>query len=239
MGLKGWAGNKSCCLSPISRKLCFKDKRKWKMPQKTKGGEFSPAPQRKRRIHLSRWCGAQNANSSLSGQPCLTKEIRLTGTEKTPSINLWPVHMHMNTQIHTHKSHTWTISPREQNGDRQSTLQLGRHNLLSSWWDHRRETQTVPGPWQHAQPTGPGWSANMLDMPCGACDTFAKAGNVLGENRMQTQLGELKPTMFSENNRTKLEINTEGQQETLRALGNYTGASKRTLSQKGSLKGGK
>lgn len=65
----------------------------------------------------------------------------------------------------------------------------------------------------------------MPDMPGGACDTFAKAGNVLGENRMQTQLGEPKPTVFSEYNRTNLEINTEGQQETLGALGDYTGAS--------------
>lgn len=79
----------------------------------------------------------------------------------------------------------------------------------------------------------------MPDMPCGACDTFAKAGSVLGENRMQTQLREPKPTVSSEHNRAKLEINTEGQQETRGALGNYTGASKRALSQKGSIKGSK
>lgn len=132
MGLKGWAGSKSCCLSSVSRKLCFKDKRKWKMPQKTNGGEFSPAPQRKRRIHLSKQCRAQNTNPSLSDQPCLKKEIRLTVTEKTPSISIRPVHTHMNTQIHTHKPHTWAIILREQNGDRQSSLQLERHTLLSS-----------------------------------------------------------------------------------------------------------
>lgn len=56
---------------------------------------------------------------------------------------------------------------------------------------------------------------------------------------MQTQLRDPKPTVLSEHNRTKLEINTEGQQETLRALGNYTGASERALSQKRSLKRGK
>lgn len=44
---------------------------------------------------------------------------------------------------------------------------------------------------------------------------------------MQTQLRELKPAVFSEHNEAKREINTEGQQETLQALGDYTRASKR------------
>jgi hypothetical protein len=63
--------------------------------------------------------------------------------------------------------------------------------------------------------------------PVGLVTHLQKQARSCDRNTMQTQLRELKPTVFSEHNEAKWEINTEGQQEILQPLGNYTRASKR------------
>lgn len=63
--------------------------------------------------------------------------------------------------------------------------------------------------------------------PAGLVTHLPKQARSCDRNTMQTQLRELKPAVFSEHNEAKREINTEGQQETLQALGDYTRASKR------------